>query len=165
MKAFVFADRWFVGADPAAVATVVHDVARWSRWWPSVRSVERAPDAPGGRAVWRFTFRTRLPYTMRFEAEMVHDDPSAVVEARVSGRVEGRGSWEVRPVEAGAEVRFDWWVRPTLLWMRVLSPVARPVFAWNHRSLMGEGGAALARELGAPLLRPVVSELQLRSDD
>ena len=49
MKAFVFADRWFVGADPAAVATVVHDVARWSRWWPSVRSVERAPDAPGGR--------------------------------------------------------------------------------------------------------------------
>jgi carbon monoxide dehydrogenase subunit G len=165
VKAFVFADRWFVGADPAAVAAVVHDVAQWSRWWPSVHSVERAPDAPGGRPVWRFTFRTRLPYTMRFAAEVVHDDPSAVVEVRVTGRVEGRGSWLVRPVEGGAEVRFDWVVRPTLLWMRVLSPVARPVFAWNHRSLMGEGGAALARELGRPLLRPVVSELHLRSDD
>jgi hypothetical protein len=165
VRAFVFADRWVVGAEPAAVAPVVHEVSQWSRWWPSVHSVERAPDAPGGGAVWRFTFRTRLPYLMRFEAEMVHDDPSAVVEARVTGRVEGHGSWVVRPVEGGAEVRFDWVVRPTLLWMRVLSPVAQPVFAWNHKALMSEGGAALAQELGRPLLRPVVSELHLRGDD
>jgi hypothetical protein len=33
-----------------------------------------------------------------------------------------------------------------------VAPLARPAFGWNHRSLMDEGGRALARRLGTRLL-------------
>ena len=39
--------------------------------------------------------------------------------------------------------------------MRALSPLARPVFNWNHRMLMVEGGESLAQRLSVPLLAPV----------
>jgi hypothetical protein len=160
VSTFVFSDRWLLAADPTRVWAVVRAVEDWPTWWPSVRSVAPVPAAPGGGPTWRFTFGTRLPYTMVFDAEVLRDDPMVGVETRVSGRVEGHGSWAVQPVEGGSEVRFDWSVRPTLRWMRLLSPVARRVFAWNHEALMVEGGAALAEELGRPLLAPVVSELR-----
>jgi hypothetical protein len=44
--------------------------------------------------------------------------------------------------------------------MRLLSPIARPIFAWNHRALMVEGGESLALRMGARMLEPVVSELR-----
>jgi hypothetical protein len=36
--------------------------------------------------------------------------------------------------------------------MNLLSPVARPVFRWNHDYVMRTGGEGLARLLGARLL-------------
>lgn len=159
MPRYVFVDRWRLAADPAEVWTVVRRVEGWPTWWPSVRRVEPVTTATDGPPTWRFTFRTRLPYAMVFDAEIVRDDPLVGVETRVTGRVAGEGRWEVRPVDGGSEVRFDWSVTPTLRWMRLLSPLARPVFGWNHESLMVEGGEALGRALGRPLLGPVVSEL------
>lgn len=159
MSPYVFVDGWRVAAAPAAVWRLVRRVDGWPDWWPSVRSVEPVPGRGEGSETWRFTFATRLPYAMVFDAAVVADEPGVGVETQVSGRVEGSGRWGVRPVDGGTLVRFDWSVRPTLRWMQVLSPVARPAFAWNHRALMVEGGRALARRLDSRLLEPVVSEL------
>jgi hypothetical protein len=60
----------------------------------------------------------------------------------------------VTAVAGGSAVRFDWVVSPRVAWMRALSPVARPLFVWNHRALMREGGEALARRLDTRLLAP-----------
>ena len=54
----------------------------------------------------------------------------------------------------------DWLVTPQLAWMRLVAPIARPVFSWNHKELMDEGAAELARLMGTRLLRPPVSELR-----
>ena len=75
----------------------------------------------------------------------------------MTGRVEGEGRWEVAEVAGGAAVRFDWRVRPRPAWMRLLSPLARPVFVWNHAALMREGGDGLAARLGTRLLGPPVT--------
>lgn len=151
---FVFRDEWRLAAPPAAVREVVRAVESWSEWWPSVESVTRVPSGDG--EVWRFAFRTRLPYRMEFEARVLRDSQQGV-RTTVTGRVEGSGRWEVTEVDGGSVVGFDWEVRPQLLWMRVLAPLARPVFVWNHRELMDEGGEALARRLGTRLLAPTVS--------
>ena len=94
-----------------------------------------------------------------WSAELVQEDPGRV-EWQVSGRLAGRGICGVRAVDGGALLWWDWVVRPQLLWMRLVAPIARPVFSWNHRQLMDEGGAALAQRLGIALLSPPVSELR-----
>ena len=154
MPAYEFTDEWRVAADPAAVWDVVRDVERWPAWWPSARSVTQIGSAGPDGQVWRFVFRTRLPYPMGFDARVLRDDPLHGVETSVTGRVEGSGRWEVTSVAGGSAVCFHWVVSPRVGWMRALSPVARPLFVWNHRALMQEGGEGLARRLDTRLLAP-----------
>lgn len=100
-----------------------------------------------------FTFQTRLPYRMMFQADVVREEPLAV-ETSVVGRVHGKGRWRVTSVAGGSRVHFDWLVDPQVPWMRALSPVARPVFIWNHQALMAEGARAFADRLGVNMLQP-----------
>ena len=118
-----------------------------------------APGSPDSHEGWEFRFRTRLPYDMAFVADLLVEDSELRVDARVSGRVDGHGIFRVEPVDGGALVRFDWEVRPLVTWMRVVSPVARPAFSWNHRSLMAEGAFGLARRLDTGLLASPVGML------
>lgn len=154
---FVFVDEWRLAAAPGDVWAVVRDAVGWPQWWPSVRRTTRlALGAPERHEAWEFRFRTRLPYDMAFVADLRVTDAELRVDAQATGRVEGRGVFRVEPVDGGALVRFDWEVRPQPTWMRVVAPLARPVFSWNHRSLMAEGAFGLARRLDTGLLaRPV----------
>ena len=155
MPGYRFTDDWYVAADPAVARDLLRRVEEWPTWWPSCVSVQPvAPQDPraDGKA-WQFTFQTRLPYRMSFQADVVSDEPT-VVETVVVGRVRGEGRWRVDPAGGGSRVHFDWLVDPQVPWMRLLSPVARPVFIWNHESLMAEGARALAGELGVAMPRP-----------
>jgi len=49
-------------------------------------------------------------------------------------------------------VRFDWKVDTTESWMNILAPVARPLFRWNHGTIMEWGGQGLGQRLGAELV-------------
>ena len=62
-----------------------------------MRQVDRL-DGPGeaGPETWRFSFQTRLPYVVIFEAAMVTEDPMAEWRFEVIGRLAGRGSWGFR---------------------------------------------------------------------
>jgi hypothetical protein len=154
---FEFFDEWRLAAGSDAVWAVVRDIEGWPDWWPSVRSVTPFPE----RTVptWEFRFHTRLPYDMAFAAELVRDDRLLRAEAQVTGRVDGSGLCVATAIDGGTLVRFDWWVRPQLAWMRAVAPLARPVFSWNHRSLMAEGAKSLARRLDTHLLTDPVGAL------
>jgi Polyketide cyclase / dehydrase and lipid transport len=154
---FEFFDEWRLATDPDAVWPVIRDVERWPEWWSSVRSV--TPVAGGNTSTYQFRFRTRLPYDMAFAAELVQDDTLLTAEARVTGRVDGSGLCTTAATDGGTLVRFDWWVRPRVAWMRTVAPLARPVFSWNHRSLMAEGARALAGRLDTRLLAEPVGIL------
>ena len=43
------------------------------------------------------------------------------------------------------EVRYDWQVATTKAWMRLLAPIARPFFDWNHDVIMEWGRQGLVR--------------------
>ena len=148
-----FTDDWYVAAGTAATRDLLRQVEDWPTWWPSSLSVVPVrPRVPGATEAARYTFQTRLPYQMVFQADVVHDEPMAV-ETVVVGRVHGVGGWRVTPVDGGSRVHFDWSVDPQALWMRALSPLARPVFVWNHQALMAEGARAFADRLGVQMLR------------
>jgi hypothetical protein len=71
------------------------------------------------------------------------------MEGQALGELVGSGIWRLRQVGDVTDVRYDWEVRTTRLWMNLLAPIARPIFAWNHDGIMKAGEVALRKLLEA----------------
>jgi hypothetical protein len=106
-------------------------------------------DADGVGALRRMTWRTALPYSLTFDMRTVRVEPMTLIEGHAEGELRGIGRWTVAADSMHTRVRYDWRVEVTQPWMRLVAPLARPVFAWNHGVVMGWGGEGLARRLGA----------------
>lgn len=113
----------------------------WPDWWRAVKQVELISE--GGRdgigAVRRFTWGTALPYTLSFNTTATRIEPMHLLEAEARGDLNGLGCWTLRPEGEGTYVRYDWMVDISNPWQVALAPILRPVFAWNHRVVMGWG--------------------------
>lgn len=153
MADYEFLTTWCVDAPIDRVWEVLNESARYPAWWPGVRAVEllRGGDADGVGQVSRFSWRSLLPYTLRFDMRVTRVERPYVIEGEATGELEGRGVWRLYDGD-GTAVVYDWRVRTTQPWMNLLGPVARPAFAWNHDLVMRQGGFGLARELGATLI-------------
>jgi uncharacterized protein YndB with AHSA1/START domain len=153
MSDYNFVTRWFLRASIERVFAELEAVEQWPSWWPGVLAVEvlsqGAPDGLGKRT--RNTWKSRLPYTLTFEAELVRYEPPRLIEVAASGELVGRGRWELAPERAGTRVVYYWQVATARAWMNLLAPIARPFFKWNHDLVMQWGGEALAHKLGTCL--------------
>lgn len=154
MTSYSFVTRWRVHAPIERVFDVIAAVDDWPGWWRGVEAATliehpRGDAADGVGSRYRFSFRSRLPYSLRFEMVVTELDKPRLLTGRASGELEGTGRWQLRPMADGAtEVTYEWNVRTTRWWMNLLAPVARPLFALNHDIIMGWGRAGLARQLG-----------------
>jgi uncharacterized protein YndB with AHSA1/START domain len=152
---YYFVTSWFFCAPLERVFAELEAVEQWPSWWPGVLAVE--PVASEGRGSLgkrtRNTWKSVLPYELTFEAELVRYEPPHVLEVAASGELAGRGRWELSSERGGTRVVYHWRVATTRAWMKLLAPIARPFFKWNHDVVMGWGGAALARRLGTTLER------------
>lgn len=153
MAAYRFLTTWCVDAPIERVWSVIHDSAAYPEWWPGVRAVDllRAGGHDGVGQVSRFSWRSRLPYTLRFDIRVTRVERPYVIEGQATGELEGRGVWRLFE-GPGTAVVYDWRVRTTAGWMNLLGPVARPAFAWNHDLVMRQGAFELAHRLGATLV-------------
>lgn len=149
-----FRMTWRFAGSIETVWDTIHTPTEWPKWWRNCRRVEplRDGDADGVGAVQRFTMQTRLPYRLQFAIRTTRSEPPRRLEGSVEGNLEGTVRWELEQDGAVAIVRYFWDVRPTKPWMRTLSPVLRPVFVWNHRSMMRRGGRGLSRMMGLDLV-------------
>jgi hypothetical protein len=104
----------------------------WPRWWRGVERVEllRSGGANQVGSIRRYTFKSRLRYRLVFHLESTRVDPMTVIEGRATGELEGFGRWQLSEEGAATHVRYDWQVATTKAWMRILAPIARPVFGW-----------------------------------
>jgi hypothetical protein len=80
-------------------------------------------------------------------------DPPREIEIRAAGDLTGRGVWTLTPGPRGVHIRFDWRVTADRLLLRILSPLLRPLFRWNHtwcirRAQEGLGPYARSRAEG-----------------
>ena len=54
--------------------------------------------------------------------------------------------------QGNMHARYDWQVDTTQAWMKLMAPVARPFFAWNHDVIMRWGAQGLAKRLGVKVV-------------
>jgi uncharacterized protein YndB with AHSA1/START domain len=153
MAGYRLSTIWCVDAPVHEVWDAIHDARRWPEWWKNVERVSElqrgAEDGLG--AVHRYIWRGVLPYRVIVDMRVTRVEPMSALEGEASGALEGTGRWSFEKNGRGTVVRYDWHVRTTRRWMNLLAPVARPVFRWNHDSIMREGGRGLARLLHARL--------------
>jgi quercetin dioxygenase-like cupin family protein/uncharacterized protein YndB with AHSA1/START domain len=131
-RPYVFVDEWDVAAPPEAVFDAVADAETYPLWWRPVY-LDVQSDGPvrvGGEA--RQHFKGRLPYHLRTSSVVVALDPPKTITSDVVGDLRGRGTWTLTPGVHGTHVRFDWQVYADRKLLRVLTPVLRPLFRWNH---------------------------------
>lgn len=149
MAEYAFVTEWLLDAPREQVWEEIYRTERWPEWWPSVIHAELLRDgAPNGiGSLWRYKWKTRLPYSLTFEVRTTAVDPPHILEGLACGDLVGAGRWTLTEEQDGTRVRCSWNVRTTKAWMRWLAPLARPVFEWNHHQVMREGGVALARRL------------------
>lgn len=154
-----FISRWRVEGTCGEVADVLGDPVALSRWWPSVYLdvwEVRPPDAHGlGRRVKLHT-KGWLPYTLRWESEIVESRYPNGFALTASGDFDGRGEWTFEQDGAFVDITYDWRLRAEKPLLRNLSGVMKPLFEANHRWAMARGEESLKLELAR---RRATSEL------
>jgi mannose-6-phosphate isomerase-like protein (cupin superfamily)/uncharacterized protein YndB with AHSA1/START domain len=130
---YVFVDEWDVAAPPEAVWDALADASTYPEWWRPVYIEVSTAGPPAVGSVSEQHFKGRLPYHLNTRSEIVRAERPRVVEAEVDGDLRGEGTWTLTPLRGGGtHVRFDWRVHADRRLLRVLTPVLRPVFRWNH---------------------------------
>ncbi|OIK00644.1 SRPBCC family protein [Streptomyces colonosanans] len=136
---------WALPVPADRVYAALERAEDYPRWWPQVRAVTRVDDAS---AV--ITIRSLLPYDMAFSARRTRCDPAAgVLEATLSGDLEGWVRWTVTAAGSGALVRYDQVVDVNKPLLRRFAVPGRPVFRVNHRLMMRAGRRGLGAYLEA----------------
>src|SRR5205085_2182593 len=113
----------------------------------------KSGDADGVGKIVRSTWKSALPYKLKFDSEVVRVEPMRLIESRAFGELEGTGIWMLTAEDENTtHVRYDWRVNTTKAWMNWFAPVAKPFFRWNHDVIMNWGGKGLAKKLNCRLL-------------
>jgi uncharacterized protein YndB with AHSA1/START domain len=147
---FHLTTHWELAAPQLAVWDALCAVEDWPSWWRAVERVEviEHGSADGIGTYRRLTWRTALPYRISFNMRTLRVEKPSLIEGRADGELAGTGRWTLSPsTGAATNVRYDWIVDVTKPWMRLLAPLARPVFAWNHGVVMAWGRQGLERYL------------------
>jgi hypothetical protein len=89
-----------------------------------------------------------LPYALEFlmEAEIA-DESTGTLRAGLSGDLKGFSSWVVKPEDGGCRLIYNQEVEVTKKLLRVLAPIARPLFRLNHHVMMSRGEKGLRAHL------------------
>jgi len=129
---YLFVDEWDVAAPREAVFDALADARTYPRWWTPVYIDVDADGPPTLGKVSGQHFKGRLPYHLHTRSTITRLEWPNVVEGDVEGDLRGRGLWTLTEVPGGTHVRFDWRVFADRKLLRVLTPLLRPVFRWNH---------------------------------
>jgi polyketide cyclase/dehydrase/lipid transport protein len=153
MASYDFTTIWRLKASQEKVWNLIFHSDQWSKWWHGVEQVEKIKDGDANHvgAIYRYTWKSKLPYRLVFDMETTRVVPMSVIEGRAVGELQGSGRWAITHHDDITSARYDWNVETTKPWMNLLAPVAKPFFRWNHDVVMRWGGEGLARQLGTEL--------------
>jgi hypothetical protein len=113
--------------------------------------VLRNGNESGAGTILRQRWRSRVPYTLLFDLEMLQIEGGKLLDGRASGDLEGACKWTLAPVDGGTELRFDVDVRTGRWWMNLPIPFASRVVQASFKTIMGWGREGMARTLGEPV--------------
>jgi Polyketide cyclase / dehydrase and lipid transport len=129
---YVFLDEWDVNAPQEAVFAALADARTYPTWWEPIYQEVQADGPPAVGCASRQKFKAKLPYTLSVVSTIVRLEAPREVEVEVDGDLRGRGLWTLSAANGKVHVRFDWLVHADRALLRILTPVLRPLFRWNH---------------------------------
>ena len=136
---YVFRSIWHVPAQRPEVMGVLADLESYPTWWPEIRHVR-----PLGGGRFEVVARSFLPYELRFVSDADPPDlAGGVIDARLSGDMEGTVRWTVTEEPGRCRLVYDQEVTTHKRLLDVLAPVARPGFKANHAIMMRHGETGL----------------------
>lgn len=134
-----FVSRWTVDAPAAAAYAAVYEVVRYPAWWPEVKEAKQLDEGH----LWMRT-RSVLPYDLTFALERtIADRGAGILEATLTGDLEGVIRWTIAPTDSGCLITFDEDVVTNKATLNALAPLVRPAFRANHALMMAHGQAGL----------------------
>jgi hypothetical protein len=149
-NAYVFISRWRVEGTCGEVADILGDPLSLARWWPSVYLEIREICPPGADGLGqRVGLKTKgwLPYTIRWELEIVESRYPHGITIVARGDFDGRGVWTFEQDGPSVNITYDWRLAAEKPLLRNLSFALRPLFEANHRWAMRQGEQSLKLEL------------------
>jgi hypothetical protein len=150
MSDYHFVSRWRVEGTCGEVADILGDPLALPQWWPSVYlQVDelRPPDANGvGRRV-RLHTKGWLPYTLRWEFEVVESRYPYGFMLMAAGDFDGHGVWTFEQQGPSVDIIYDWRISAEKPLLKNLSFLLKPLFEANHRWAMAQGEESLTLEL------------------
>src|SRR5215212_6945407 len=101
MGEYRFVTTWVIDAPVEQVFAAIDDSARWPQWWKGVRRADLLEDGDdrGVGRLWRYEWRSFLPYSLTFDARVTRVERPWLLEANAHGELIGVGRW--RFFEAG----------------------------------------------------------------
>lgn len=137
------------------MCAAIYELQSWPDWWLSVKSVEQIAESKvdGTGGCYRFAWRGALPYRLDFAMQVTRFIPSCLIEGRVTGDVNGLGTWYLSSNGKTTSVLYEWNVSICNRMIRFLAYIASPIVRWNHNFVMHQGGLSLARLLNADLVK------------
>jgi hypothetical protein len=147
---YQFLSRWRVEGTCGEVADVLGDPLSLPRWWPSVYLDVwelRPPDQNrvGGRV--KLHTKGWLPYTLRWQSEVIESRYPNGFTLIAIGDFDGRGKWTFAQNGDYVDITYDWRLRAEKPLLRALSFLLKPLFEANHRWAMARGEESLKLEL------------------
>ncbi|TPL00620.1 MULTISPECIES: SRPBCC family protein [unclassified Mesorhizobium] len=150
---FRFDESWDIPeGTPQEVWDVLSDAQLLPLWWgDAYKEVEpldkKGKGVVGARA--RARARGALPYELNFIIEAAELEPGRLVVVKTFGDFDGLWRAQLSPSGRGTHVDVIWQVTVERPILKLLAPVLRPAFAWNHRWTTPRGEAGLRRYLAA----------------
>jgi hypothetical protein len=145
---FAFDREWHFQASPDDLWRTLARIDRYRTWWPWLRELEVdvADDVDDADplvdgTVADFVIQAPLPYQLRGTIAVVHAACPHVLEAVVTGDLEGPARLELVADEdgAGATARLVWSLEVRSNLLRPLASIARPALSWAHDRIVERG--------------------------
>lgn len=141
---------WRAEGTVSEVYDVIADDRALVDWWPSafLRCDLVDPGQPGGVGkTLRVVTKGWLPYTINWHQRVTASREPNGFSIETWGDFAGRGVWTFTQNRAWVDIHFDWWIAVDKPLLRVLSPLVKPIFTFNHRWAMARGEESLHVEL------------------
>ena len=149
MHGYKFITNWKFNTDIEKVWDEITNPEDWSIWWKYVEQTTliKPGNSDGTGSIWKYKWSSRLPYSLSFNVETIKVDKPYFIEGVANGDLQGVGKWYLESDGNNTRVKYEWMVETNKFWMKLLAPIARPIFEWNHDAVMKQGEIGLKNYL------------------
>lgn len=153
LSVYEFVTTFEIGALPSAVFDAVVEPEPWLTRWDDAVEIDRIrsalPDGTDGSIAG--SVRAPLGYRITGRLDVTSADRPERVEMEVTGTIKGSAVWQLRPTCDGTSVHVAMTVRPVVTWLRIITPLARPLLEAAHATVVRNAVDAAASHLNAPV--------------